>query len=115
MSPRKSISKVMRARVILAWSGRCAMCADRFEAGQRIEIDHIHQRATGGADDENNYRPLCAPCHRRKTAADARDRAHIRRLTGANKPRFARPIISRGFDTTKTRRMDGSVTERKAS
>lgn len=112
MTDRKSISKAMRARVILAYHGRCAKCCKRFEAGERIDIDHIHQRATGGEDDFSNYRPLHYACHKIKTKADATARAKIRRLNGTTKKRPGKPIRSRGFDRSKTRKFNGTVIPR---
>ena len=112
MTERKSISKAMRARVVLSYYGRCAVCCHKFEAGERIDIDHIHQLATGGADDESNLRPLHPWCHKIKTREDAKVRGKIRRLSGETKKRPAKPIQSRGFDRTKSRRFDGTVTTR---
>ncbi len=89
---RKGISKALRARVILAWHGRCAKCCHKFEAGERIDLDHIHQLATGGADDESNLRPLHPWCHAIKTREDAKVRGKIRRLSGQNKPRVKKRI-----------------------
>ena len=112
MTDRKSISKAMRARVILAYHGRCAKCCKRFEAGERIDIDHVHQLATGGADDESNMRPLHPWCHAIKTREDAKVRGKIRRLNGTTPKRAGKPIRSRGFDRSKTRKFNGTVIPR---
>lgn len=34
------------------------------------QVDHIKAKAKGGTDDRSNLRPLCRPCHDRKSAAD---------------------------------------------
>lgn len=46
-------------------------------------VDHITPLAEGGARlDPNNLRPLCDPCHTRKTSSDA---AHGRRRAAAQR------------------------------
>ena len=83
-----------------------------IEAGERIDIDHVHQLATGGADDESNMRPLHPWCHAIKTREDAKVRGKIRRLNGTTKKRAGKPIRSRGFDRSKTRKFNGTVIPR---
>lgn len=58
------------------------------------EWDHIFQLAIDGPDVGDNLRPLCKPCHSKVTKAFARDRAHIRRLTGETPKRPGRKIRS---------------------
>jgi 5-methylcytosine-specific restriction endonuclease McrA len=79
---RAHISRWTWARVMAAYGFACAACREPFSDGARVDIDHIWQRATGGPDAADNYRPLCTDCHSRKSARDANARAKIRRLTG---------------------------------
>lgn len=71
--------------------------------GQPFEVDHIHALVHGGDNAENNYRALCIPCHRKKSAQDLKDRAKINRITGKTKgpPKRNWPtgpkLQSRGF------------------
>ena len=48
-----------------------------------------------------NLRTRCPACHEEKTTKEAKVRAKIRRITGANKPKPKRKIQSRGFDKAK--------------
>ena len=53
-------------------SGHCHFCGDRLDIkkyGKRDlnrawEIDHVHQRAKGGAKYADNCLPACIPCNR---------------------------------------------------
>lgn len=40
--------------------------------------DHITPKAEGGSDERDNYQGACAPCHKMKTAEEAK-RARLRR------------------------------------
>lgn len=44
----------------------CAQCG-----AHATDVDHIIPRSEGGPNTPDNLRPLCAGCHRRKTAQDA--------------------------------------------
>lgn len=44
-----------------------------------VEVDHIHAQADGGDHRQENLRTLCLPCHRKRTKAQARERAERRR------------------------------------
>jgi 5-methylcytosine-specific restriction protein A len=50
----------------------CVIC----EAAGRVTVatirDHIVPLAEGGRDDASNSQPVCAECHTRKTAAEAK-------------------------------------------
>lgn len=54
---------------------------------------------------------LCKPCHKAKTKLDVGKIAKVRRIrkraAGETKPK--RKIAGRGFDKTKSKKMDGSV------
>ncbi|WP_415043724.1 HNH endonuclease [Gordonia sp. (in: high G+C Gram-positive bacteria)] len=49
----------------------CQGCGYRGTRGDgTLHADHVHNRATGGADDLDNLVTLCQPCHARKTARE---------------------------------------------
>lgn len=112
MTDRKSISKAQKARVFLAWHGRCARCCHKLEAGDRVDYDHIVPVWLGGKNEDDNLRPLHFRCHLDRTKIDARDRAHVKRLNGTTPKRAGKPIRSRGFDRSKTRKFNGTVIPR---
>ncbi len=47
--------------------------------GSLWELDHIVPLVDGGSHDERNLQTLCTPCHTRKSAGEARERAQRRR------------------------------------
>jgi len=59
-----------RARMILVkHRGICHVCGE----GGADEADHVEPLSEGGKDDETNMRPIhSVPCHRDKTAEEAR-------------------------------------------
>ena len=47
----------------------CQRCGHQGRKGDgTLHADHIHNRATGGADSLHNLITLCTPCHHDKTA-----------------------------------------------
>lgn len=98
-TPRKAMTKARRLRLYVACEGRC-------ECGAKVPmegttIDHRIQLWMGGADDDSNLRFFCGPCDKPKTAKDATDRAHVKRLIAnedpTTRPKAKRPLRSRGF------------------
>ncbi len=47
--------------------------------GSLWEVDHVVPLIDGGPHDLENLQTLCTPCHKRKTASEARDRAEQRK------------------------------------
>lgn len=111
-TPRGQMTKASRLRIYLACNGRCS-CGVKVPMKGTV-IDHRIPLFMGGADDDSNLRFLCADCDKPKTAKDAADRGHVKRLLarsdGTRRPR--QPIPSRGFDKTKTKKFSGEVVAR---
>lgn len=42
-------------------------CCRKCGSTERLEVDHIINKACGGTDDSWNLQVLCHPCHKRKT------------------------------------------------
>jgi 5-methylcytosine-specific restriction enzyme A len=117
MTDRKGISKIQRARVILAWHGRCAKCCKPLDI--RTDIDHIVPVWLGGTNEDDNLRPLHVRCHADRTKIDARDRAHVKRLNGTTAKRPGRKIPasanglrSAGFPQNLRKKLNGAVVPR---
>lgn len=64
----------------------CASCGEKLasvvkEGGpeypnyDQMDIDHIRPLSEGGTDHADNLQVLCKPCHRQKSAVDARRRS----------------------------------------
>jgi 5-methylcytosine-specific restriction endonuclease McrA len=90
---RKAITNAMKLEALfIRGLVICAACKDPITDPKDCEWDHVHQLAMGGAHAADNISPKHCYCHKIKTKADARARAHVRRLTGANKPRVKKRI-----------------------
>lgn len=63
-----------------AAAGRCAACGSFGP----LEADHYRPRWAGGPELASNYQALCFRCHDAKTGAEAKVRAHVRRLRFRN-------------------------------
>ncbi|MGE0031028.1 MAG: HNH endonuclease [Gammaproteobacteria bacterium] len=48
----------------------CRLCRAKDRVTAATEVDHIRPLCKGGTEDELNLQPLCADCHKRKTAED---------------------------------------------
>lgn len=115
MTARRKLSQAETAKLWLRQNGRCGCgCGERLIAGQ-IDVEHTLPRWAGGTDALDNltlYRRK--PCHVRKSAEETTRRAKALRQkafhqTGRSRARRGRPMVSRGFDKTWRRRMDGTV------
>ena len=99
MTPRKSLSRVRKIAILDAHEWRCAGgCGHVWFQDEvvtksgverrpvswthNLEFDHFSQLALGGKDHADNIRPLCIPCHKKKTLTDAKVRAKIKRISG---------------------------------
>lgn len=60
----------------------CRLCAAQGRVRVATIADHVVALVNGGADDETNLAPICADCHRQKTARDLGHRQ--RQATGAD-------------------------------
>jgi 5-methylcytosine-specific restriction protein A len=83
--PRKLAFSPADKRTILKRDTWCAQCGER----RATEADHIKPIAEGGANTVANGQGLCAPCHREKSAAEAR--RGYRRWNNEKRPTQYRP------------------------
>jgi 5-methylcytosine-specific restriction endonuclease McrA len=93
----------------------CAVCGDEVPA-DGTDFDHVRARCFDGEDHYRNLRPICTPCHKKKTKADMRALAKAKRLErkrlGLTPEKRSRKIASRGFDRRLTRGVDGTTRDR---
>jgi 5-methylcytosine-specific restriction endonuclease McrA len=96
-TPRKSMHKSRRARVLEAQDGVCAYPGCLVAEG--LEIDHRIALELGGKEDWSNLWGLCAPHHAQKTKLDAKLIAKARRIRkkDAGEGRVKKKIVSGGF------------------
>ena len=102
---------------------KCACCGNDYIA-LHLDVDHVIPLwKVKGLPIEirrkyyllGNLQLLCSPCHKRKSAKEAAERAHFNRLAktkdGNAKPKRHK-LQSRGFDKRYRKRMNGEVVER---
>ena len=70
------------ARLLKRQAGKCSACGLFFTDGDRMEVDHIRPRSSGGTEGRDNLQLLHRHCHDRKTASDTRrsstsDKRHV--------------------------------------
>lgn len=118
MTARRRLKQAEIAQLWLRQKGKCGCgCGERLIAGQ-TDAEHTIPLWMGGADDISNmtlYRRK--PCHQEKSARESPLRAKCLRQkafheTGRSRARKGRPLVSRGFDKTLRKRMDGTVERR---
>ncbi|MDE2100569.1 MAG: hypothetical protein KGL39_25220 [Patescibacteria group bacterium] len=122
---RQRLTPRERAAILARQGGTCVVrgCGET----RRLQGEHTIP---------NHFKPgkpdalMCPACHSAKTKRDRKDIAHVDRLNGTTSNQFTRrakrhakglrpllqtnPMLAgRGFDTTKTRGLDGKVRDRR--
>ena len=94
---RKAMSAGRRLRILRQWKSHCVGCNKNL-LGVAFEVDHFIPVELGGDDEDYNMRPLCIPCHKRKTKADIKAISKARRIRRKlEKPLEPGSIASRPF------------------
>ncbi len=115
MTKRQAITPAMKIKTLF-YRGyfECTICKFPISCEAKIEWDHIHALVHGGEHAYLNLRPVHAKCHKGKTARDVAANAKVKRLRGETCTAPKKPIQSRGFDKTRTRKFGGQVVPRGA-
>lgn len=66
--------KRLRPKILRRDRWTCQSCGTVDKSGRTLQIDHLVPWQHGGPATEANLRALCIPCHRRKTADEAKAR-----------------------------------------
>jgi 5-methylcytosine-specific restriction endonuclease McrA len=110
--PDTRVPARVRLRVFEAHGGRCYLTGVKIMPGDAWELDHRIALINGGENRESNLAPALKAPHRVKTTKDVNVKAKIasvrQKHLGVKKP--SGRLKSRGFDKTRTRHMDGTVT-----
>jgi len=105
--PDQAIPERVKLRIWARCKGRCGLTGKKLRPGDGVDYDHIKALADGGEHRESNLHVVWRKAHRRKTAAEATERAEVRSLTknhfglGNRKPKgrpLTHPTLKRGFD-----------------
>lgn len=76
---RRAFTPAQRMAVMERQAGLCAMCGEPLSPG--FDVDHVIPLWQGGRHEMANWEALHPdPCHKAKTARDAADRGHVRRM-----------------------------------
>ncbi len=62
------MNKQTRLKVFEKYDGYCAYCGNELELN-KMQVDHIKPRRTGGTNDIDNLHPSCARCNHYKRAS----------------------------------------------
>ena len=77
--PRRRLSRVEFARLILEQDGRCARCRQKLQPHLIVD-EHLNPLDLLGSNDLENRALFCTACARAKTDADMAEILHVRRL-----------------------------------
>lgn len=121
--PRRRLSRVEFAQLILAQKGRCPACGDKLRADEIID-EHLVPLDAGGSNDLENRALFCLACAREKTIDDVAAAVHGRRVRGEIGQKRRRELRrlnprsqQRTFPTNRDgrwkRRMNGQVVRRR--
>lgn len=113
---RKPLTKKQRAELAVRQEGLCGCgCGKKLNHLTEGTIDeHVLPLWCGGTNDLDNRQLWRKPCAAKKTAQEAKERGHIKRIIKKSDPATRKPprLKSRGFDRTLRKKMNGSVERR---
>lgn len=122
--PRRRLSRMEFARLILEQEGRCARCQEKLQPHLIVD-EHLTPLDFLGSNDLENRALFCTACARAKTEGDMAAILHGRRVRGeigqqrrrrarASKPWMQPRTFLTNRDGPLKRKMDGRVVRRKS-
>jgi len=111
---RPAITQAQKLAVLRQYAfAHCYKCKRELPIAE-CQIDHIQALVDGGEHDPSNMAPICADCHKVKSAFEHIRNSKTKRIIAKReRPRPPSRLRSRGFDKTKTRKFNGIVEIRK--
>lgn len=109
MTKRPAITPAMRLNVLKRFGAvvLCQICGDA-EYVAVVQIDHELALIDGGKHDLDELRPLCIPCHAKKSAREHKNNAKAKRLAKKHsQPTPPGTIKGRGFQGS--RKFNGEI------
>lgn len=95
----------VRARVFLAYDGRCHWSGRKIGPGDEWDLDHVRALINGGENRESNLAPILrGKSHKEKTAADVAEKSKVARIRAKHLgvyPKSRAKIKSAGFPNTR--------------
>ncbi len=104
---RKPLTGLQRAKMFADHDGKCCICGQRIQAGEKWIDEHQRALALLGTNDMSNRGPAHVDCAKEKTRRDIDMIAKAKRIFAKHHGAWQRqgpPIRSRGFP--KRREMD---------
>lgn len=83
-----------------------------LKPGCDLVFDHMHALTFDGEHTYMNLRPILRQTNAKKAKQEVKDYWKIKRLRGETKGRPSKPLRSKGFDKTLTRKFNGQVERR---
>lgn len=120
-APRRSETPAMARRICFAQGEvPCGICGVKLEPTDKTIREHLHALARGGKDDEGNMAYVHFKCADEKTngkgattlGSDSHEIAKTKRLVSGGRKRKGRKLQSRGFDKTRSKKLNGEVEKR---
>jgi hypothetical protein len=100
----------IRQRIFDREHGRCHLCEQPIQPGQKWDLDHVVALINGGENAEPNLKPAHRKCHKDKTARDVAEKAKVAAIRQRHLGIVTPPKMqSRGFD-----RISAKTANRKA-
>lgn len=110
---RKAITAAMKINALLDMRLiRCMECGVSICPGEPIDWDHRQALIHDGPHSYTNIRPVHRECHKGKTKRDVQANAKVKRIRGETCTRKGRPLKSRGFDKSLSRKFSGKIERR---
>lgn len=114
---RKPITQAMQLALWKEHGAAICYVCRAMRAANNLHMDHVQALVDGGKHEIDNLRFVCVDCHRKKSAREHRNNSKAKRLAAAREAhergeKKASRMKSRGFDKTRSRKMDGSVVPR---
>ncbi len=78
-TPDEKVPDHVRLRVFREYGGRCHITGKKIRPGDDYDIDHVIALINGGENRESNLAPALRDAHRKKTAEDVGEKAHVDR------------------------------------
>ncbi|MCA0276309.1 MAG: HNH endonuclease [Proteobacteria bacterium] len=67
----------VRQKVFDREKGKCHLCEQPIQAGQKWDLDHVKALINGGENRDANLKPAHRKCHKDKTARDVAEKAKV--------------------------------------
>jgi len=114
MRERPAITQAQKLAVLRQYAfAHCYKCKRELPIAE-CQIDHIQALVDGGEHDPSNMAPICADCHKVKSAFEhVRNCKSTRILKKRTRPKAPSRLRTRPFNKNLRKRMNGIVEQRK--